>query len=143
MYMCKNFKYSSILSSMVDPEISTGGLNNINNQNNTLRIGLGVGIGGAILGLLIIILVIFRKKITKKSTMNVDLSPNSTEMSVQNEIQYIPIQSENPTGSITISMNVKQISSEEIQNISLIGKGNFSEVYKGHWFGTPVVSLVI
>ena len=63
--------------------------------------------------------------------------PNGVDMPVKNEIEYTPIQSKNTTGYIG---NVKQISFEEIQNISLIGKGNFSEVYKGYWFGTPVVN---
>jgi hypothetical protein len=64
--------------------------------------------------------------------MNVDLSPNTIEMSAQSETEYISIQS-----------NMKQISFGEIQNISLIGKGNFSEVYKGYLLGTPVVSSII
>ena len=111
---------------MVHPTINSGGSN-----INILAIGLGVGFGGAIflLGLLVIILVIFKKK-TAKSAMNVDPSSNSIEMFLKNPSRHI-------------ASNVRQISYEEIQNILLIGKGNFSEVYKGYWLGTAVVSSII
>ena len=93
---CNFFKYSSISTNMVD----TGGLTNQKSIGNALGIGLGVGFGGAILllCLLSIIFVIFKKKRTKYA-MSIDLSLNNIEMSVQNENEYTPIQS-----------NVKQIS---------------------------------
>lgn len=90
-------------------------------SSNTVAIIVGVVVGIVVLcGIVVIGLLYIKRRRGGPANTNIELD------------EKIP---EKPTASLNFT---KIIPAEDIQVQSLLGSGNFGQVYKGTWHGTPV-----